>query len=116
MSRKEADAGDDQKHKAISGDAKSAGKAGDSACSDEAADWGDEEDKDDEENENEDGETGCKIWLEALPSKGGLLLAVLLTEIMTEGLTASQMNILGNFISAVGSLIAYKASREELNS
>ncbi len=50
-----------------------------------------------------------------MPSKGGLLLAALLTEVMTEGMTSIQMNILGNFVSAVGSLISYKASRNQLD-
>ncbi len=57
----------------------------------------------------------CKIWLQVLPSKGGLLLAVLLAEIMTEGMNPEQENILGNFISAVGSLISYKATRDEID-
>ena len=52
------------------------------------------------------------LWLEILPSRAGVLLAALLTEIMTEGLTPDQMDILGNFISSVGSLISYKASRD----
>lgn len=54
-----------------------------------------------------------KTWLQVLPSNCGLLLASLLAEIMTEGLTPEQIDILGNFISAVGSLISYKASRED---
>lgn len=70
----------------------------------------------DEEEDEESGENGApKIWLEVLPSKGGLLLAALLTEVMTEGMTSIQMNILGNFVSAVGSLISYKASRNQLD-
>ena len=72
-----------------------------------------EEDEEEKEQKEEEEEPGCKLWLEALPSKGGMLLAVLIAEIMTEGLTPTQINILGNFVSAVGSLIAYKASREE---
>lgn len=67
----------------------------------------------DDDKKNNNGE--CKIWLQVLPSKGGMLLAVLLTEIMTEGMNPEQMNILGNFISAVGSLIAYKAARDEID-
>jgi len=54
-------------------------------------------------------------FLELLPGKYGTLLAALITNILTEGLTAQQENILGNFLSAVGSLIAYKASRDELD-
>jgi|AGTN01.2.fsa_nt_gi hypothetical protein len=60
-------------------------------------------------------DAACKMWLQVLPSRGGLLLAVLLAEIMAEGMTPTQMNILGNFISAVGSLISYKASRDEID-
>lgn len=56
-----------------------------------------------------------KTFLELLPSKQGTLLAAILVNIMTEGLTPVQENILGNFVSAVGSLISYKASRDELN-
>ncbi len=73
-----------------------------------------DENEEDSDVDEEDEESSCKMWLEVLPSKGGLLLAVLITEIMTEGMTPSQMNILGNFVSAIGSLIAYKASRDEL--
>ena len=71
-----------------------------------------EEDAEEEKPEEEE-KPGCRLWLEVLPSKGGMLLAVLMAEIMTEGLTPTQINILGNFVSAVGSLISYKASREE---
>lgn len=53
------------------------------------------------------------IWLEVLPSQAGTILAAILTNIMTEGLTPNQENILGNFVSAVGSLISYKAARDD---
>lgn len=53
-----------------------------------------------------------RIWLDVLPSRAGVILAALLAEIMTEGLTPDQENILGNFVSAVGTLISYKASRD----
>ena len=56
-----------------------------------------------------------KSWLEILPSRSGTALAAILAEIMTEGLTPNQENILGNFISAVGSLISYKSSRDDVN-
>jgi|GEM_PF-6216939 len=56
-----------------------------------------------------------KTFIEILPSNGGTILAALLANVMAEGLSADQQNILGNFISAVGSLISYKASRDELN-
>jgi len=107
MGRKSTDTGDEQKHKKVSGSPDE--DACNSACSDET-DNSDEDEEGDEENE----EAGCKTWLQVLPSKGGLLLAALLTEIMTEGLTPDQMNILGNFISSVGSLISYKAARDDL--
>jgi hypothetical protein len=55
-----------------------------------------------------------KLWLEVLPSRMGTLLAATLANIMTEGLTADQENVLGNFISAVGALISYKATRDDL--
>lgn len=59
-----------------------------------------------------DEEAMCsKSWLEALPSSSGTLLAAILANIMTEGLTLNQQNILGNFISSVGSLISYKAAQ-----
>lgn len=53
-----------------------------------------------------------RLWLEILPSRASTILAALLADIMTEGLTPDQMDILGNFISSVGSLISYKASRD----
>ena len=56
-----------------------------------------------------------KLWLEVLPSQTGTILAAILTNIMTEGLTPNQENILGNFISSVGTLISYKASRDDLD-
>ena len=111
MGRKSADTGDEQKHKMISGSPDE--DACNSACSGENKN-SEEDSNEDDENEEESEEAGCKTWLEVLPSKGGLLLAALLTEIMTEGLTPDQMNILGNFISSVGSLISYKASRDDL--
>jgi len=55
-----------------------------------------------------------RLRLEILPSRAGAVLAALLAELMTEGLTPDQMDILGNFISSVGSLISYKASRDGL--
>jgi hypothetical protein len=57
-----------------------------------------------------------KLWLEVLPSSQGTILAAILTNIMTEGLTPEQENILGNFISSLGSLISYKAARDDLSS
>ena len=81
-------------------------------------DTSDDTSKDESDTDNsEESESECefKTWLEVLPSKGGLLLAVVLVEIMTDGLTPSQMNILGNFISSVGSMISYKASRDDLD-
>lgn len=63
---------------------------------------------------DDEGKCAAKTWLEVLPSSSGMVLAAILAEIMTEGLTPEQENILGNFISAVGSLISYKASRDEL--
>lgn len=56
-----------------------------------------------------------KTWLEILPSPSGTVLAAILANIMSEGLTATQQNILGNFISSVGSLISYIAARQDLN-
>lgn len=63
---------------------------------------------------DDEGKCTAKTWLEVLPSCSGTVLAAILAEIMTEGLTPEQENILGNFISAVGALISYKASRDEL--
>jgi hypothetical protein len=54
-----------------------------------------------------------RLWLEVLPSRAGTILAALLAEIMTEGLTPDQEDILGNFVSAVGALISYKAARDD---
>lgn len=74
----------------------------------------DNDDGDDsDESDTQDSELQYKTWLQVLPSRGGLVLAALLAEIMTDGLTPDQMNILGNFVSSVGSLISYKASRDE---
>ena len=56
-----------------------------------------------------------KLWLEVLPSQMGTILAAILVNIMTEGLTPTQENILGNFVASVGTLISYKASRDDLN-
>lgn len=55
------------------------------------------------------------LWLEQLPSQQGTVLAALLANIMTAGLTPNQENILGNFISSLGALISYKASRDDLS-
>ena len=68
----------------------------------------------DTDNNDDGGKFAPKSWLETLPSKSGTVLAAILTNIMTEGLTPNQENILGNFISAVGALIAYKASRDDV--
>jgi len=54
-----------------------------------------------------------RLWLEVLPSRAGTILAALLAELMTEGLTPAQMDLLGDFVSAVGSLISYKATRDD---
>lgn len=75
---------------------------------------GDDTDTDDDDIDTDSDESGPKIWLEVLPSKGGLVLAALLADIMTDGLTADQENILGNFVSSVGSLISYKAARDDI--
>jgi hypothetical protein len=56
-----------------------------------------------------------KSFIELLPSETGTVFAAILANIMTEGLTAQQKNILGNFISAVGALISYKASRDDID-
>jgi hypothetical protein len=56
-----------------------------------------------------------RCWIEVLPSNIGVLLCAVLVNVMTEGLTPSQENILGNFISSIGSLISYKASRNDLD-
>jgi hypothetical protein len=111
MSRKAADAGDDKKHTASSSDPKSTEDASDAACDGKDTNSGSKKDdkKDDNKTDNS-GKAECKTFLEILPSKGGMLLAVLVAEIMTEGLTPTQMNILGNFVTAVGALIAYKSS------
>jgi len=109
MSKKAADAGDDKKRYAESGDLKE--DTSDAACNDEDTDEENEDDTEEEDEENQ-----CKSWLQVLPSKGGLLLAALLVEIMTEGMTPDQMNILGNFIASVGTLISYKASRDDIDS
>jgi len=118
MSRKAADAGDDKRHKVKSGDSQSAEDASGVTCAKEDTDSDNEDSSEENEEDDEESKTEepeCKTWLQVLPSKGGLLLAVLLTEIMTEGMTPEQMNILGNFISSVGSLISYKASRDDLD-
>jgi hypothetical protein len=60
-------------------------------------------------------ELAPKSFLEVVPSEIGTVFAAILANIMTDGLTPTQQNILGNFISAVGSLISYKASRVELD-
>lgn len=56
-----------------------------------------------------------KLWLEVLPSNMGTILAAILANIMTEGLTPNQQNVLGNFISVLGTLISYKAARDDLD-
>lgn len=97
---------------------KESADSADTSDAEASDDTGAEEEESTDEAEGEESEesgTSCKLWLEVLPAKSGMLLAVLLTEIMTEGMTPSQMNILGNFVSAVGSLIAYKAARVELD-
>jgi len=69
----------------------------------------------DDDIENLNNTLAPKIWLEVLPSKTGTVLAAILTDIMTEGLTPNQENILGNFISSVGALISYKAARDDID-
>ena len=69
----------------------------------------------DTDNYDDNGKFAPTNWLEVLPSKSGTVLAAILANIMTEGLTPNQENILGNFISAVGSLISYKASRDDVS-
>ncbi len=69
----------------------------------------------DTDDNDDSGKWAPKSWLETLPSKSGTVLAAILANIMTEGLTPNQENILGNFISAVGSLISYKASRDDVS-
>ncbi len=56
-----------------------------------------------------------RLWLEVLPSNMGTILAAILANILTEGLNPNQENVLGNFISMLGSLISYKAARDDLN-
>lgn len=54
-----------------------------------------------------------KCWIEVLPSKIGVLLIAVIANIMTEDLSSTQQNILGNFVAALGASILYKASRDE---
>jgi hypothetical protein len=56
-----------------------------------------------------------KTFLEVLPGKAGTVFTAVIANIMAEGLTPEQQNILGNFVSAVGALISYRASRDELD-
>ena len=56
-----------------------------------------------------------RLWLEVLPSQQGTILAAILANILTEGLNPNQENVLGNFISSLGSLISYKAARDDLD-
>jgi hypothetical protein len=81
----------------------------------EARDDTDTSDNDAQENTENSSKAACKTWLEVLPSKGGILLIALLAEIMTEGLTPTQMSLLGAFIVSVGDLISYKAARDGLD-
>ena len=72
------------------------------------------------EDKSEDVTVSCKdfspkTWLETLPSDTGTVLAAILANIMTKGLSSTQKNILGNFISALGTLISYKAAREDID-
>lgn len=60
-------------------------------------------------------ELSPKMLLEVLPSEVGTVFAAILANIMTEVLTSSQENILGNFVTAVGASILFKASRDELD-
>ena len=69
----------------------------------------------DTDNNDDNGKCSPKSWLEVLPSKSGTVLAAILANIMTEGLTPNQENILGNFVSSVGSLISYKGSRNDVS-
>jgi hypothetical protein len=55
-----------------------------------------------------------RLWLEVLPSQMGTVLAAILANIMTEGLTPEQENILGGFVSLLGSIISYKATRDDM--
>lgn len=56
-----------------------------------------------------------KLWLEVLPSQQGTILAAIIANIMTEGLNPNQQNVLGGFISLLGSLISYKSARDGLD-
>ncbi len=69
----------------------------------------------DNDDDDDKSQFAPKCWLEVLPSKTGTVLAAILANIMTEGLTPAQENILGNFVSAVGALISYKASRDDVS-
>jgi ABC-type Zn2+ transport system substrate-binding protein/surface adhesin len=112
MIKKAADAENDKKHAADYGDSKNADAASDTCDQEDDTAKAESNDK---EDETDSGEDQCKTWLQVLPAKGGLLLAALLVEIMTEGMTPTQMNILGNFIASVGTLISYKASRNDID-
>ena len=115
MIKKAADVENDKKHTAGNGDPKSVDVASDISDTSDQEDDTAEAEGNDEEDETDSDEDQCKTWLQVLPAKGGLLLAALLVEIMTEGLTPTQMNILGNFIASVGTLISYKASRDDID-
>lgn len=81
----------------------------------EARDDSDTKDNGEPEDDDSNIKAAFKSWLEVLPSKGGMLLAVLLAEIMTGGLTPAQMGLLGAFVASVGDLISYKAARDGLD-
>ncbi len=68
----------------------------------------------DKKETSKQNEACSKTWLDTISSCNGTLLAASLANIMTEGLTPDQQNILGNFVSAVGSLISYKASKQDV--
>ena len=55
-----------------------------------------------------------KTLLEVIPSSDATVLAAVLANIMSEGLTNEQASILGVFIASVGTLISYRSSRGDL--
>ena len=64
---------------------------------------------------NNDNEFTRHIFLEGISPKFGALLISVTADILSEGLTASQINVLGTFTAAVGDTLSYIAAQMQFN-
>lgn len=90
----------------------------DSACSDSSSDNSTDNKQNSTDTAQKDTTNGTKqrrIALEVMPSNTQTLFATAIVNILTEGLTAVQENLLGNFLTALGALTLVKAARDDIS-